>query len=172
MPREFIEVGVVVTRRRLSSPWAEAAWAPSAVLPAAPAVAPWTSLGATEAEETFYAGAFALELHSGETAHYRDNLVSARPSLWVALRPTGGDEVEVAAVTADPYEGEAMAETMGQSVEALPMPAEVRERIEAFFAAFHVERAFFKRKRDKADPEALARRGPIVGRKAGAEDQT
>ncbi|HEY8567163.1 MAG TPA: DUF3305 domain-containing protein [Beijerinckiaceae bacterium] len=171
MPREFIEVGVVVTRRRLNNPWVDAAWAPSAVLPAAPAVAAWTSLGATEGEETFYAGAFALELHSGETSHYRDNLVSARPSLWVALRPTGGDEVEVAAVTADPYEGEALAETMGQAVEALPMPAEIQERIEAFFAAFHVERPFFKRQRNRADPETLAHRGPIVGRRE-AEDQT
>ena len=32
--------------------------------------------------------------------------------------------------------------------------------IEAFVAEHHVERPFVKRKRDRADPEALARRGP------------
>jgi hypothetical protein len=31
-----------------------------------------------------------------------------------------------------------------------------------FVARHHVERAFHKRKRDRADPEALARRGPAM----------
>jgi hypothetical protein len=37
----------------------------------------------------------------------------------------------------------------------------VREMIEAFVAEHHVERPFVKRQRDRADPEALARRAPI-----------
>ncbi len=37
----------------------------------------------------------------------------------------------------------------------------IRGVIEAFVAEHHVERPFFKRKRDRADPEALARRGPL-----------
>ena len=35
---------------------------------------------------------------------------------------------------------------------------EVQAKLLAFFEAFHVERKFEKRKRDRADPEALARR--------------
>jgi hypothetical protein len=31
----------------------------------------------------------------------------------------------------------------------------------AFIAKHHVETPFVKRKRDRADPEALARRGPL-----------
>jgi hypothetical protein len=38
------------------------------------------------------------------------------------------------------------------------MPAEVQAKVAAFFDAFHVERQFFKRKRDRADPNALAHR--------------
>jgi hypothetical protein len=46
-------------------------------------------------------------------------------------------------------------------VEAVPMPAAVREIVEAFVAEHHVERPFVKRKRERADPQALARRGPM-----------
>jgi hypothetical protein len=163
MPQDRTEIGIVVAKRRLTGPWASHAWLPVAVLPAVPAAAPWTLLSADAGEELYYAGSRELTLHSGETAHYRDNLVSGRPSVWVALRPIGGDH-EIAAVTVDPYEGEAMVEGMGDIVEAVPMPAEIRDWVAAFVEAFHVERPFFKRKRDRADPEALGRRGPQARR--------
>ena len=41
------------------------------------------------------------------------------------------------------------------------MPDPVRETVAAFVAEHHVEQVFFKRKRDRADPQALARRGVI-----------
>jgi hypothetical protein len=40
------------------------------------------------------------------------------------------------------------------------MPASVQEAVAAFVAEHHVERPFVKRKRDRADPQALARRPP------------
>jgi hypothetical protein len=160
MPQDCFEIGVVLAKRKLKGPWASYAWLPCAVLPAAPAAAPGTRLTADDNGETFYAGAFEVSLHPSETAHYRDNLTSGRPSLWVALRHLGGDDYEIAAVTADPYEGEAMAEGIGEIVEPVPMPSEVRAKIEAFVEAFHQERMFIKRKRDRADPEALARGEP------------
>jgi hypothetical protein len=47
-------------------------------------------------------------------------------------------------------------------VEALPMPAPIRSAVAVFVAEHHVEPvAFSKRKRDRVDPEALARRAPI-----------
>jgi hypothetical protein len=153
-----LTVGVVVARRRLSGPWADHAWVPAAILPAPARVPPWTRLSADERQELFYAGAFEIDLHPSETAHYRDNLVSGSPSLWIGLRPVGAEH-EVTTVTADPYEGESMAEGVGEIVEAVPMPAGVQAAIAAFVEAFHVERAFVKRKRDRADTEALARGG-------------
>ncbi len=154
------ELGVIVVKRRLKGPWASHAWLPSAVLPAAPAMAPWTRLGGDDEEEVFYAGSVELALNPGGTSHYRDNLVSGRPSLWVALRPIGGEYHEVSAVTADPYEGEALAEGIGEIVEAVPMPAEIQDKVAAYFAAFHVERVFLKRERDKVLPAARGRDGP------------
>jgi hypothetical protein len=41
------------------------------------------------------------------------------------------------------------------------MPTVVREAIEAFVAEHHVERPFAKRRRDRPDSQALARRRPL-----------
>jgi hypothetical protein len=160
MAQDHLTVGIVVAKRALKGPWATHAWLPVAVLPAAPEIAAGTPLGAEGADERFYAGPATITLNASATAYYRDNLTAAQPSLWVVLRPVG-EEVEVAAVTADPYEGEALAESIGDIVETVPMPPEIQAWVQAFFEAFHVEREFFKRKRDRADPEALGRRGRV-----------
>ncbi len=54
--------------------------------------------------------------------------------------------------------GEGFTEAADNLVEAVPMPEALREAIERFVAERHVEREFVKRKRRRADPEALARR--------------
>ena len=111
---------------------------------------------------TFYAGPAEIDLYRTETGNYRNNLASAAPVLWVALRSTGVDPpYEILAVTADPAEGEALTESGNDLVDVVPMPPSLHEIIAAFVAEHHVERPFYKRQRDRADPEALARRAPI-----------
>ena len=67
---------------------------------------------------TFYAGSADVELYRSETAHYRDNLATGAPSLWVVLRPTEAEPpYELIAVTADPAEGEAFTEAGADLVE-------------------------------------------------------
>ena len=112
---------------------------------------------------TFYAGAATVELYRTETAHYRDNLQMDPPQLWVVLRPVESDPpYELAMVTADPAEGEGMTEAGANVVEPLPMPVQLQEAVAAFVAEHHVEREFVKRKRDRANPDALAQRGPAT----------
>lgn len=165
MAREALEVGVVVERRKLNNPWADHSWAPVAVLPGAPAAAPWTVLEHSDEATRFYAGVVELEFFSSDTTYYRDNLRSGQPGLWVSLRPCDQPPgVVLGRVTADPGEGEALTETGTEIVELVPMPAEIRERLAAFVATHHVEREFFKRKRDRASPEALALRPAGRGR--------
>jgi hypothetical protein len=85
------------------------------------------------------------------------------PQLWVVLRPVERDPpYELAIVTADPAEGEGMTEAGANVVEPLPMPESVQEAIAAFITEHHVDRAFVKRKRDRANPDALARGGPPI----------
>src|SRR3954452_18358030 len=158
MAQDHFMIGVVAAKRRLKGPWASHAWLPVAALPAAPALAAGTSLGADGEDETFYAGAAEVTLHLRATGHYRDNLASGQPSLWVVLRPIG-EEVELVSITADPYEGEALAESIGDIVEPVPMPADIQARLQVFFDRFHVEQTFFKRKRDRAGSEAPGRGG-------------
>jgi Protein of unknown function (DUF3305) len=153
-----IPVGVVVERRKATSPWAEVIWRPVAVLGGVPDATAWTQLAIDEEAVTFYAGEAEIELYRSETDNYRRNLASAAPAVWVALHETGGDPpYAVAAVTADPAEGEGLTEPGQGIIEAVAMPEPLRRTIAAFVAEHHVERVFEKRIRDRADPEALAR---------------
>jgi hypothetical protein len=156
-----IEVGVVVERRKAQSQWIDFTWRPVAVLTGAPDAAPWTVLSQDDGT-TFFAGSAEVALFRTETSNYRDNLATGAPMLWVALRPTGAEPpYQLFGVTADPAEGEAWTEAGNDLVDVVPMPERLREMIAAFVAEHHVERQFHKRERDRADPEALARRSPM-----------
>ena len=158
-PRTKIPVGVVVERAKSESQWIDYLWRPVTVLAGEPDTAPWTKLSGDEARASFYAGGAEISLHTSDTGSYRDNLATGSPSLWVVLSPTESDPpYELFAVTADPSEGEAMTEAGSNIVEQVAMPEPIREVVAAFVAEHHVEQKFFKRKRDRADPEALARR--------------
>jgi hypothetical protein len=154
-----IPVGVVVERRRATSPWLDLTWQPVMALPGCPDAPPWTLLSNDSGIATFYAGSTEIALYRTESGNYRDNLACGVPLLWVALRPTGLEPpYELFAVTADPAEGEFFTETGKDLVATVSMPAAVRQIVETFVAAHPVEQPFHKRKRDGADPKMLERR--------------
>ncbi|MBA7474240.1 MAG: DUF3305 domain-containing protein [Bradyrhizobium icense] len=158
-PLSQITVGVVVDRRKADSPWIDFLWRPVGILPDAPEMPAWSVLREEGEGVLFYAGSRTVELHRSETARYRENLATGSPLLWVILSPAEGAwPYDLAAVTADPAEGEAFTEAGANLVEAVAMPEVVRETVESFVAEHHVEREFVKRKRDRANPEAMARR--------------
>ena len=82
------------------------------------------------------------------------------------VEPAGGDAtgagpgVVLHGVTVDAGEAETFGDTVADLVEALPMPPGLLARTAAFVAQHHVEQPFHKRRRDRADPEALGRRRP------------
>src|SRR5262245_22637552 len=162
-PLARIAVGVVVERRKAASGWVDFIWKPVSVLVGTPDAAPWTELGTTkDGGATFYAGAAEIALYRTETANYLSNLTSSAPSLWVALRPTGVEPpYAIVAVTPDPAEGESFTQAGDDIVEPVPMPAAVRDVVAAFVAEHHVEQPFIKRERQRADPQIMARRGPL-----------
>jgi hypothetical protein len=157
-----IPVGVIVERRKAASKWIDFTWRAVSVLPGQPSAAPWTELSSSEEVTTFYAGAATIDLYRSEAPYYRDNIATGRPLVWVKLRPSGrAVPYEVAAVTADPTEGESFSEAGNDLIDTVGMPDAIRAALEAFVAEHHVEREFYKRKRDRADPEALSRQAPI-----------
>lgn len=161
-PQLRFRIGVIVERRKPVSPWSgDVLWAPFAVLAGSPAAQPWTPLSGEGEAARFYAGAAEIELYRTEVDHYRRNLASGSPSVWVALEITGSEPpCRIAAVTADPAEGEGFTEAGQAIVEAVAMPEALCDALAAFVAAYPAPPAFTKRERDRADPEALARRGP------------
>jgi hypothetical protein len=140
------EVGVIVARRAPRTVWGACSWAPAVVLVAPLALEKGAFISSAESDELYYAGAASLSLYASETAHYRDNLQSGRPSVWIALAVESAFP-EIVCVTADPYEGEALAEIHGSCLEAVAMPIQLRDWAQAFVATHHIDRPFVKRRR-------------------------
>jgi hypothetical protein len=156
---ERMTVGIVLEHRRIDHPWQADRWKVVDVLPGQPAAEPWTVLAEGDGWRRCYAGAVELELFRGETASYRDNLASSRPAVYVVLRRAqDGVGVAVREATVDPGEIEAHSDAGDDIIEAFPLPASIAAWIEDFVARHHVERPFYKRRRDRADLEALAQR--------------
>ncbi|BAT60398.1 hypothetical protein GJW-30_1_02935 [Variibacter gotjawalensis] len=154
-----IDVGVVAERRDAANPWIDHVWTPSAVVHGAPAAEPWTIIHEDNGRAEFFVGLAKIELFASATAHYRDNLASGDPRVWVILRPTGvSPPFDLVAVTADPAEGEGYTQAGADLVDAVTMPASIIEFVAGFVAEHHVEREFFKRKRDRHPSDALSKR--------------
>ena len=143
------------------------------MLPGVPEAAPWTVLRSDgERDDVLCRAAPTSSSIATETTYYRDNLATGAPSLWVVLRrPDGDPPYQLVAVTADPAEGEGFDRERGQSGRAgADAASRSSELVAAFVAEHHVERQFFKRKRDRADPEALARRALWRSRRMSDEE--
>lgn len=163
-------VSVIVEKRPLKSVWQPFEWRPVAVLPAPVAAEPWTPLGGEEGGVSrWFAGLSDLVLFEKETQVYKHNVEAREPAVYVVLRKDASARgLDLLLATIDPGEAHAHADSGDDILEAVPMPPEIHAWMSAFVAKHHVERGFWKRKRDRADPEALA-----VGRNriSPAEDE-
>jgi hypothetical protein len=159
-----VPVGVVVERRRGATPWADWVWRPAAVLLDLPEAEPWTLLRDEGDAALFYAGAADLTLYPTDTDNYRHTLQQEPPRLWAVLRPSDGAPQgwRLQAVTVDAGEAEIHAESATDVVEALPLPPPLVALLEDYVARHHKDRGFHKRRRDRADPEAMARRARMA----------
>jgi hypothetical protein len=127
----------------------------------APSTPAWTKLSDDGERATFFAGTADIALYRSEAGNYRENLLVEQPLLWVALRPTAGDPPYIlAGATADPSEGESWVALGADLVDSVPMPRAVEAVVTDFVSEHYVEQPFQKRKRDRADPQAMARRLP------------
>jgi hypothetical protein len=151
-----MRVGVVLERRKLSSPWQDFAWLPVAVVPGAPEGDDWRVMREGDGWVQFYAGSLPIEVFRKETSSYRFNLAAAVPKVYVVLRRHDDPERpwRPLLVTAAGDEAQSMAESGEDIVEGVPMPEAVREWVEAFVAEHHVEEPFYKRQRKPHRPEA------------------
>ncbi|MBW6400834.1 DUF3305 domain-containing protein [Roseomonas sp. HJA6] len=157
-----IPVAVLAERRPGVTPWAEHAWAAVDVLEDIPPVAPWSVLREDAGRTLFFAGVAEIALYPSDTDNYIHNLQQAAPNIWVVLRPVEeAPGYRLQAATLDAGEAQIFTEAGDDLVEALPLPRGLRLILERFIAEHHRERTFHKRRRDRADTEALGRRAPV-----------
>ncbi|GAA0567499.1 DUF3305 domain-containing protein [Caenispirillum bisanense] len=158
--RQRFPVGVVVERRPARSRWLDHVLTVTAVLPGAVGRPSWSELARLGDTVQMFAGTVDIHVHPGDTRNYKDNLEAPQPKVYVVLRRGGGGPSgwRLLLATVDPAEAQSHAECGDDLLEALPMPAPVRDWLAEFVARNHVERPRWKRRRDDADPEALAPR--------------
>lgn len=156
---EIRHVGVILERRKLDNPWKEFSWRPVQVLPSVPQTEPWTRLGEGEGWVQFYAGAAELALYRHESETYVYNIESAQPAVWVFLRNTdAAPGVELHGASVDPGEAHAHNDTGDDIVDFVPMPATILEWMQDYVRRHPPTKEHYKRKRDRANTEALARK--------------
>jgi len=150
-----IPIGVILTRKQPSNPWADTIWRASGVMLDIPAGAAWRELARGEGYTQYLSTRATLELFRKETQAYIDNIESHEPALYVVLRESEreGEPVEVHLVTASPFEAQDYMDTSEETVERIAMPEPLLVLIGSFIKQHHVEETFRKRKRDEVDLE-------------------
>lgn len=164
---ERFSIGVIVERQPAKSRWQRHVWRVVDILPGRPATPPWTVLFEADGTTRYYAGTTDLVVYGKETEALVHNLGAEMPAVWVVLRPREGAlGFDLLMATVDAGEAQAHADTGDDLVEMVAMPEAVRAWLAPFVAAHHVERPKYKRKRERADPEALAA-GRLPGQRGG-----
>jgi hypothetical protein len=151
-----MRVGVVVERREIDNKWVDHAWRPVAIIPGAPPIDEWRRMVEGDGWIQYHAATLDIEIFARETEGYRENLLSAKPAVYVVLRPNVDPdtdrEIDVFHVTVCPYEAGKFVDTVDDMMEAVPMPPEVGAWVREFIEKHHVERPFIKRQRLPYDP--------------------
>lgn len=145
---QAFRVSALIEKRRSASPWADFSLHVISVATEAPQSG-WMEIRKSDEGTTYLVGPVDVAAHQSDTSGYRDNLNSGEPKLWVVLRPADNAAgCEVMIITADPTEGEAMTQNGDLQVETAAMPEALRLWLDAFVQQHHVERPFFKRRRE------------------------
>ena len=129
--------------------WATAVARPIGVIPGTGEHAVGAMLVERDGSRVVHAGDATIVLHRKDTAGVALNL-TGDGMLYVVMRPSDGPlGARVHLVTASDYEAQDHTDAGEDMVERVPMPAPIREAIEAFLARHHVEEPFHKRKRKR-----------------------
>lgn len=156
---ERMMVGVVLERRRLDDPWRDHVWHALEVVPGMAELPEWRKLAEDANGVRWLAAVLPIEMFPKETDGYRMNVTGESPSVFVVLRPDAeggaGREMKVFHATVCPFEAGNYGQNGAETVDALPMPIEIRAWVEAFVARHHVEQPFRKRQRDRLDPDKI-----------------
>ena len=150
-------LGVIAEKRPSISRWATDYWIPVGVILAPVGLNAGDVLVQDEKMTRYYMGRFETTCYAADTEAYVENIDSGAPALYVVLRrDTEGTHPLpwfVHMVTVSPHEAQDCEVGSEDIIERLPMPPEIEDAVLEFLDAYHVERKFVKRQRDKLDVE-------------------
>lgn len=159
-------LGIVMRRAPGVTRWAKHVWTFAGVIPQAPP-ADWRPLRENGDVAEFHARTLTVQMHRKDTDSLVQNLTSAQPSVWVALRGAGRPDPVLATVS--PFEASFHDVDADDRIEKVTMPPGMVDWVETFVALHHVDDPFVKRRRDK-HPEGDAQDGKGDARIAQGAD--
>jgi uncharacterized protein DUF3305 len=168
-PEISMPLGVVVEKRKASSPWIDWVWKPVGILPGAGPRDDWLEIAAGEGWTHYHAATLPLSLHHTDTEAYVINLSDKQPSIYTVLRDKEDGNTEqpyrVYMVTASPFEAQDLEDSGEDIVERIAMSDGLIAWVREFVDAHHIEEPFKKRKRHdiRDEPEKFGKE-PIFGK--------
>ncbi|WP_089877621.1 DUF3305 domain-containing protein [Citreimonas salinaria] len=143
-------VGIVLRRAPGVTRWVPWVWTATAVLPGA-GPADWKVMRREGETVEYHAATLTLELHGADSEAYLHGISAHVPSLYVVMRESTEDEcpLDVALVTASPYEAQDYTDSGEEIVEKVPMPHGLIAWVRDFVEEFHQDEVFVKRRRDR-----------------------
>jgi hypothetical protein len=131
-----IPIGIIVARERVRHPFPDSRWRPVSVIVDSPDARGWRVIRRDDDYSLFHAGPVDLRLTSAESPAYRINLSFGRPVVYIVLSetpPSSPQPVNVAALSASPFEAQRLGETSGLGqVERVEMPPPLVGRLQEF----------------------------------------
>lgn len=144
-----LPLGVVVRRSPGATRWAKWSWWVTAVLPGT-GPADWKVMRSDAGVTEYHAETPMLELHRAVVEGYTVALAMSPPSVFVVLRPAGGDtRPAVHAVTPLAYEAQDFTDNAEDIVEPVAMSSALHAWVADFAAAHFQAEPFVKRRRDR-----------------------
>lgn len=141
-------VGIVMRRTPGVTRWVAQVWNFTGIIPHAPP-ADWKMLREDGEMAEYHAATLTVQMHRKDTDSLVQNLTSAQPSVWVALRGTGRPTPKL--VTVSPFEASFHDVDAEDRIEKVAMPAGMVEWVETFVALHHEDDPFVKRRRDRRE---------------------
>lgn len=156
---EKMMVGVVLERRRMEDPWRDHVWHALEVVPGMSELSEWRKLSEDADATRWLAAVLPIEMFPKETDGYLLNVTGESARVFIVLRPDDaggpGREMKAFHATVCPFEAGSYGQSGVETVDALPMPPDIRAWVEDFVARHHVEQPFKKRQRDRFDPDKV-----------------
>lgn len=126
-----LQVAVIMERRTLANKWADCQWEAVGILPDASAETETVrKIVDTPERAQWLHGSLQIRLFTDEAENYLLNVTAPEPRVFIHWRMEDGLARPVAATVS--YGEAARTMDAGESVDGVPMPAEMREWVEAF----------------------------------------